>query len=365
MGHAQRLRKIVALCVLMLGVLVFFAFRPSLSPAQKVQRLISQCPLHSPHATYEDSPCIQEAVQNILASYAPHDAEGYIESSVDPLRCHLISHVVGAQLYSSEKDLEHTMALCGNVCGQGCAHGAIGEAFREQIGTTTVDVDLAHMGMPEITALGGRLCQNIVTCHGIGHVLFQELNSIASSTALCRKIAHDRSQANACFRGIYMENAFDVYDREASLGLFDRSDVLYPCDKAPRDELHACFTFLPKLQDRIFEEAGSSQEQTLAQQKSACESVRDAAGKTDCFEGIGFHNAPLVISNPAAAEAVCEHFSETYQRNSCIYGMTYISAMGDSSAVRAFCAGLKDTTLTPVCARGIEEHIAIVKSGDQ
>jgi len=313
------------------------------------------------NACYDDSnsvqTCLAAVIKKLLALHEPGEVMSLLASSVTSSKCHATGHIVGQGAYMKYHDLEKAINTCTSICGEGCIHGASGEAFVEEAGLSP-DVDPSHLNADELKKYGTRLCTRINSCHGVGHILFQIYNDFKTPLKLCSVMATGLRR-QACYTGAMMENS-DIYSTHnllqgtAKKRIDDPKNPRSPCDTIDIDARHACLRYLPRM--KIPRLQGEIVRDIHAADPVAriCESFASIKDRTGCFEGIGFETYHLVEKDVDEARSFCEQFSLRTDRAGCMLGMIFwATSFDEQNLTLPYCEGVTSPYERTVCYHAI------------
>lgn len=303
--------------------------------------------------------CGPVIIGELMETRSAMEAMRILASSFSTRECHVVGHVVGQETYRQAGGVEKALSACDASCGGACTHGAIGQAFIAEAGALAESVDLQNLSVDDIRAHGEKLCKNVDTCHGVGHILFQLHNEIDGPLALCAEISTGVIR-QSCFTGVFMENADVLSTHNLLLGTLkvqsrDAENLRYPCDAVPKEARHACLRYQPRVQRVTFDERGiATEEERDALRVRTCETFADLKDRTDCFEGLGFSEYTLIESDPERGRKYCERFELPTDRAACFLGMTFWAVNFDQvNESLAFCEDVESEYERNVCYHGV------------
>ncbi|HVU75225.1 MAG TPA: hypothetical protein VHD38_00065 [Candidatus Paceibacterota bacterium] len=297
--------------------------------------------------------CAQPAIRSMLDVASGTEIIHTFEKQLTPAQCHYMGHVVGQQSYIKYQGLEKALAQCDNTCESSCIHGAVGEAFEEELGVGTTNLDLKHLSAADIERIGTQLCKEAEPCHGVGHVLFQAYLKFAPALEECQKVASPEN-ANFCFGGVFMEYA----DQLNARSLHPTSDVGYPrsfdlpsfcTSQKTIHERRACFLYFPRV---VWAVIGGERDPAVARTASMCETY-DPLDRSACFAGIGAFNSYNISTQFDSAQAGCALYPDFGDQASCNSGVITFDVGSDNTAVFAYCHALSTEKLQAVCYQNI------------
>lgn len=303
--------------------------------------------------------CAQREVLKLLDGRSGSAAMALLAEMVPPGQCHTLGHTVGQEVYKRSGNLESSIAECGYGCTGSCVHGVIGAALIAELGLDEGEVDPQHLDPEYIEAAGKKMCAKRSTCHAVGHILFQIYNEFEKPLAICENISSGGEREH-CYRGVFMEQADDVSTHNLLLGterkkISDAGNLRFPCDSVADKHSHACFRYLPRVHESIFDEMNVSKKDRQFNERRTCESFSGVA-RSSCFEGYGFNYYGLVRSDTGEAYRVCSELSLENDRTACSLGMIYpVADNGDVSVALTFCKAIGEEAQKNMCYHGALE----------
>lgn len=212
--------------------------------------------------------------------------------------CHSEAHDLGKIVYRETLDVADAIERCRDVCGGGCFHGVLMEAFSEA-SEKSLDEE-GHVELAQAQKHATEFCEDTQVprfhkkgkcVHGMGHALaFLADYNLARALDAC-KLFGDRVLEFYCSGGVFME--YDMVFGERNM---QEKPLHYPCDTFTEFP-SACYTYKAK---RFKEKFGSSQ-------KVAAECMKlDGFLSLGCFRGLGFAYIGEVISSPSRIVEICQ-----------------------------------------------------------
>ncbi len=310
--------------------------------------------------------CSRPAVKEMLGFRSAAEVMDALSVRLTPQQCHHVGHVVGQQSLVLSQDLERSVTRCTRTCDSACVHGAIGQAFAQELGledsSGTQDFDLQHLGAEEARTIGRRLCVSTEACHGVGHVLFQAHGSFESALSLCREIAAGANRSY-CYHGVYMEYADILSSRE----IRPTPNVIYPtpesldalCGSQPSfEEKVSCFPYFPRIVDATFRARGLSSSSAMAHVRELCAAYPDQADRAACFFGVGFSSSYSLMEDTLTAVKICQQFPTPLDRIACNLGQVSASTRDRQPEVIAYCAALPDLPSRTSCYQAVFYYLS-------
>ncbi len=193
-------------------------------------------------------------------------------------------------------------------------------------------------------------------CHGIGHLLFMSSRDYGVSVSGCETIAGEWSEK--CYRGVFMEGVGGqdalVASVDAAIPVSERS-YGFPCNTMPARAQHACFSYLPRYQNDIFEHARIvDANERLSVRIDVCEAL-SGRSRSECFEGIGY--STLTRETPRedveAQKGMCTSMKQKSDRLSCTLGEIsgYIWYYRFAEGL-TYCEAIPERDVRSLCYRG-------------
>jgi hypothetical protein len=273
-----------------------------------------------------DWDCIKKTVGIVLDRTSTRDFMDFLTSSGTPEiiqnNCHAIAHNIGAKTFDLSSSMENALAKCTNSCGAGCIHGAIGEAVLKDLGEPYSSENIEHASAETIEKMGQKYCsRGNPMCHAVGHILYISSQSYTGALTSCNKISSGERK-ESCYNWVFMqwiggESEWIFSGEQKSSPLI--GDLGYPCSLAHADQLHACFHYLPLVQNQLFRIKNLHDSQLRDQMANKnCETF-PMPGRTDCFEGIWFFvdNIPFPNEAPIDIDKRCESPQTLDDREAC------------------------------------------------
>lgn len=308
--------------------------------------------------------CSREPVQRILSLSSASEVMDSLEQKLTAAQCHYIGHVVGQQAYIREQDAEVAFSTCNRACDSACIHGAIGEAFAEELGydpDLDTAIDLQHLDTDGMAAVGKRLCVSTSTCHGVGHTAYQLFNGIEPALALCREISTEDFYFY-CANGVFMEYA----DILSAQNMRTVSGVTFPhdeelagfCVRESADEMRACFRYFPRIVRETYAHTDRSPESARRRIRDTCIEMEDVRVRAACVAGIGASAAYLVKENQGEAIQVCEQFRTRADSAACYLGQVSVATLDRSDVLVRYCGIVPEPAMRASCYRSFSNLFA-------
>lgn len=342
-----------------------------IEPRPAMARTFLNCLPTTPQGRYEaEPPCLKTAVKDLMREYSTQEVLEYISAPPTPVSVHIyahsIAHFVGVITYDQSRSIEEALDKCYPDSQYGCMHGVIGAAAAAELGSDLVDEkEFSHVSLENVQEIAGKYCasNNLQLCHAVGHVLFQIFQEYAAdpgsnepySKALdtcTRSIAGNENKQEACARGIFMESAGPVTsfspDKSLPVGTRPYEGV---CASIPTAYRHACFRYLPRTQQLLFEKnkihtAG----ERLQISRAVCEKLTDPA-RASCVESLGL-NSKRVFADPGRPNRhnFCDQFAPRQDKQACILGVvgSFLDTFDYPGAVK-YCADMDDQSSRDFC----------------
>ncbi|HUO50663.1 MAG TPA: hypothetical protein VMU25_03845 [Candidatus Paceibacterota bacterium] len=296
--------------------------------------------------------CTQPYVASLLKIKNSSEVMDILSQRFNPTLCHLVGHVVGQQTYLKYQNVDAAMRACNRQCSDACTHGIVGEAFAQQLGNPDPNVDLEHLSVDAIEKVGGALCQSPNTCHGVGHVLFQEFKQFKPALSLCDTIA--TSTKSYCYGGVYMEYS-DIISETSMRAV---SGVAYPepgdlqtlCSSQDTvGERRACFFYFPNIVITTLMKQGTTFADASQRLQDICASYAQGSdSRGSCFTGIGLYYSYLLTSDPQRARQACE-FPNLADQAACNIGVISIDIDANLHPAYSYCSSLATDPLRSSC----------------
>ena len=308
--------------------------------------------------------CAAPFIQDMLRTNSPAQIFNALSANFSPTQCHYFGHLVGEDLYKSDKSVEKAMAYCVPTCADACIHGVIGEAFLEQAGISDFSMDMStstdmsssmSMGLnllsnAQLLQIGTRLCTTGDTCHGVGHALYLAYHSMPQATQMCHEIGGP--YVEDCLRGNFMEYA----DELGSVSAWDNpstgtttamsgmqmsssddpsptptDEETFPeitssspfCSFASLEDTAACFYYFPQMVQETLAAQGAQSSRSVvnADVQQVCASLSDTYDRRACDYGLGASFFQSVTGNSQSSTKGCDLFSGADDRTACVLGL--------------------------------------------
>ena len=305
--------------------------------------------------------CSRPAAEKMLDFKSATEVMDELSTTLTLQQCHFIGHIIGRQSFIRNQNIEDTISSCTRTCESACVHGAIGQAFAQELGLEdtgdTQRFDLKHMSLDDVLNIGRQLCASPEACHGIGHVLFQIYGKFEPGLAMCRKIA-EGSHRGYCYHGVYMEYADILSSRE----IRTTPGVTYPspetldslCSSQPTFwEKMSCFPYFPRMVGATLQEGGISSDQAARRVREICDSYLEKDNRAACFFGIGVSSSYSLMKDAQSATQICQEFPKLLDQTACNLGQVSASTRDRLPNVVAYCAALPDSSLRPSCYQAV------------
>lgn len=160
--------------------------------------------------------------------------EGKLGSSVDD---HQLAHEIGRQTAESFGVNTEAFLLCPMPSfNGGCQHGF----FEYVLGKTTTSAEAADLICGSLE--GNYSAKFRFYCyHGVGHgVMMAQAYDLYAALELCDSFKGFMAQ-DGCWQGVFMENTNAGMRAQARDGLFDKQNLLSPCNKVKEKYKHECY----------------------------------------------------------------------------------------------------------------------------
>jgi hypothetical protein len=307
-----------------------------------LEELYQQTKVACPQASL---PCLTAQVQSATARHGPRAAielftllknRGDIDPGVD---AHHIVHHIGHETAMVFGPTAQALALCPTSYNYGCVHGFFQHA----------------LGMGELTEkAAAKMCDNLLrnpslapktvqSCyHGLGHgILTHSDYDLPKALKICDKLIWLPAQ-EACWQGVFMENANAALEGKEQRGLFTLEDPLTPCDKLNEKYQYQCFINQSGWLMKVYQT-------DVFQAAQACAKA-PAASVSPCLQTIGLLATsapwqPVLLRRDERkafledAWTICQRFPET-SVGQCVIGAldnVMNSDTVDIQQARAFC----------------------------
>lgn len=278
--------------------------------------------------------------------------------------CHSQAHDVGKVTYSRIKDINKSLAVCGNRCTNACMHGVVTEAF----GSKSIE---------EIISLSKTFCESEQmnklhkkgNCmHGLGHAfMIVSGHDIRKSIDACDTFT-DKSFSYYCATGVFMEYRDNLrnkrqklpvstnqknehshhhhHSHESEMNMNEDITDFYPCDKYNRYPA-ACYRYMfPLIRSKL--------KIDRTELINKCMNLPDIE-RRGCFHGLGLMYIVSVSRKPSNITKLCNQ-GDYEDKVMCVEGVIEkLSDMKESSALEA-CNHL-DGKLSEVCMGAATEKM--------
>lgn len=302
--------------------------------------------------------CTVPTVKRMLTATSTLALMNVLEEHFGPGECHILGHVVGQQTYIQEKDVEAALSRCSATCDSACGHGAVGEAFADELGYDDPEVDLKHLSPNEMREVGQKLCASPQACHGVGHALFQGYKEFPPALDMCGTLSKVEVSVNYCYTGVFMEYA----DILKSRNFRPTESIAYPTPKElltfctrfeDREVMRSCFSYFPRIATVTLALSGASDASAYTRMKAVCGTYPPGYIRSACFAGIGFYGGGLTITNPPAARSTCEKMPHPPDIAACNQGLVRVDSLNRMSTSFPYCASLPDEKYRESCFHGL------------
>lgn len=197
------------------------------------------------------NPCLDKIYTHRSDAYTIKELLDNLDSarSTDKLieyECHGMSHSIGRESFRRTQQIHEAMAMCGDVCGQGCIHGVMEGAFFKD----NADGSIKHLTPKQIRDKLNNFCdvvkinknatrEDIYKCyHGLGHALMYVYQELPGSLEACNTL-DDGYPRDSCKSGIFMENASGF---NTDKNYFQKEgDYLFPCSEMKDIDKPSCY----------------------------------------------------------------------------------------------------------------------------
>ncbi len=278
--------------------------------------------------------------------------------------CHSQAHDVGKVIYSEVKDINSSLAICGNKCTNACMHGVVTEAF----GSKSIE---------EVIALSKDFCESGQmnklhkkgNCmHGLGHAfMIVTGHDIGESIKACDSFG-ENNLSYYCATGVFMEYRDNLRNTRKKLSASNKQhqehshhshhsheskmnmDVdisdFYPCDKYNRYPA-ACYRYMfPLIRSKL--------KINRTELINRCMNLPDIE-RRGCFHGLGLMYIVSVSRKPSNITKLC-NTGDYEDKVMCVEGVIEkLSDMKESAAFDA-CNSL-DGKLADVCNEAATEKM--------
>lgn len=305
--------------------------------------------------TVADQPvsCAQPIIVKLLDAASEADIVRAIESAVDGGSCHYLSHIVGQQAVQKTGDLEGVLARCPQTCESACVHGAVSQAFAQELGVTDPSFELGHLDLADIRKSGTKLCATSQPCHAVGHVLFQSFAKYAPALDECDAIAPEQFRM-FCYGGVFMEYA-DVLDARSlnpttvSATLRSRDLHALCTSQTNIERERACFLYFPRIAWRVW---GGSKPDAVARIIDVCKAYPEA-DRHACFSGLGAFSSFTVSTDIHAALAACAVSDDPRDIAACNLGTINLEIVSSQLNILSYCARQSSEALRRHCFEAV------------
>ena len=230
--------------------------------------------------------------------------------------CHSLAHPIGKAVFKKTGDINASLAICKNACGDGCFHGVLIKLFAA--GENSSDMfpggASATSTLLKIASDAAELCKRGDVAHqvypwrcahGIGHVMmFSADYDITKAAKGCSRLP--ASIIASCISGAFMEFILNKkYESKIA------SMTFFPCDLFPA-YANTCFFHRANsmLKANGFDSSVKSCEQLPQQQKFSC--IRGLGA------GLFYYNSAIVREEGRIEESC--GLQDTEEQAACIDG---------------------------------------------
>jgi hypothetical protein len=327
--------------------------------------LLQLCKPHVAHSIDAYSTCIGDGIASLSSAGNIALAMGTLDRVIhsDPslvLLGHPLAHALGYAVRSTPATATRLLSECDDRYQSGCYHGILQRYFDARIG---VPIARSVLLAPCDGLRGTREQFRLFDClHGMGHgLMMYHRYDVNASLKDCDRLTADWDQ-RSCYSGVFMEHnmgarmqvfgegKFGMHRHSmpaASVILFKRDDLHYPCDATPARYRHECY----ELQADLILPA-------VKQDYRKASAVCDAAGTPDlvttCYVGLGRNASGAAAFQFAGIKKRCELASPA-GLPFCYQGAARHLAYAPSELPRgvAFCKSLPDGEARARCWDGV------------
>jgi hypothetical protein len=327
--------------------------------------LLQLCKPHVAHSIDAYSTCIGDGIASLSSAGNIALAMGTLDRVIhsDPslvLLGHPLAHALGYAVRSTPATATRLLSECDDRYQSGCYHGILQRYFDARIG---VPIARSVLLAPCDGLRGTREQFRLFDClHGTGHgLMMYHRYDVNASLKDCDRLTADWDQ-RSCYSGVFMEHnmgarmqvfgegKFGMHRHSmpaASVILFKRDDLHYPCDATPARYRHECY----ELQADLILPA-------VKQDYRKASAVCDAAGTPDlvttCYVGLGRNASGAAAFQFAGIRKRCELASPA-GLPFCYQGAARHLAYAPSELPRgvAFCKSLPDGEARARCWDGV------------
>jgi hypothetical protein len=327
--------------------------------------LLQLCKPHVAHSIDAYSTCIGDGIASLSSAGNIALAMGTLDRVIhsDPslvLLGHPLAHALGYAVRSTPATATRLLSECDDRYQSGCYHGILQRYFDARIG---VPIARSVLLAPCDGLRGTREQFRLFDClHGTGHgLMMYHRYDVNASLKDCDRLTADWDQ-RSCYSGVFMEHnmgarmqvfgegKFGMHRHSmpaASVILFKRDDLHYPCDATPARYRHECY----ELQADLILPA-------VKQDYRKASAVCDAAGTPDlvttCYVGLGRNASGAAAFQFAGIKKRCELASPA-GLPFCYQGAARHLAYAPSELPRgvAFCKSLPDGEGRARCWDGV------------
>jgi hypothetical protein len=278
---------------------------------------------------------------------------------------HPLAHALGYAVRSTPATATRLLAQCDDRYQSGCYHGILQRYFDARMGLPLAQSVLVA---PCDGLRGTREQFRLFDClHGTGHgLMMYHRYDVNASLTECDRLRAEWDR-RSCYSGVFMEHnmgarmqyfgdgQFGMHRHSspaASVVLFKRSDLLYPCNSTPEKYRLECY----ELQADLILPA-------VMQDYEKAAKVCDRAGAPEfvrmCYVGLGRNASGGAAFQFAGIRKRCEH-SSPFGLSYCYQGAVRHLAYAPSELPRgvAFCGSLAEGESRARCWDGIGLQVA-------
>ena len=264
--------------------------------------------------------------------------------------CHHQGHHIGMFLYGYFEDLPKTLANANRNCGGSMYHGILQNYFMSEIllqKNNIEDIEIVNTCVLENFSS----IQELLECdHGLGHGLAEVYKyDLFLAVKRCDELRTHIEQKN-CQMGIFMENIDEFYENKG--GLFDKNDILFPCNKMDKKYAGTCYHYHTSYM--------ITKNNSLEDVIQLCDKGRSSDIIEDCYSGVGRINSATSTKWGKKIE-LCKVGDSRYQ-DFCILGvMATISDHFGSEKGLEFCKFVP-SEFKDICYDGLGKWVLMEKS---
>jgi hypothetical protein len=276
-----------------------------------------------------------------------HEKNGFVR-----VACHDLTHVVGHAAGELYGDLATAYDRGDPYCAGGYYHGITGTIVRK-MGADKV-LEEADAFCADLREQEEHSFRHYSCAHGLGHGFMAAYeNELFEALETCDTLA-DRWEREACYSGIFIENATAIDPSRPSKYL-KADQPLYPCTEVEARYKNQCYEH--QIAYSLY-----TQNDDYAKVEDLCATVAEEDFRPACYQGLGgsaaAHSIKYVTGDEAKAKAtrrLCMLGEDNEARSNCVMGAVknFLHYYNNDEQAKALCETL-EVDLRAACLKRSE-----------